>query len=158
MIECPTCRISFSPRFRRCPRCGVYEARLEHRMEYLARAAELQIDRGVVAADVEALLVAEGVSPLEAGEVVAAAATTVARAERRYGLIRLFGGGALLVLAIAVAAAGMYISPSRWGLRLIAGGVLVGVAAAYPFYLGIYSVLTGRDRGGSRSACLWDED
>src|SRR5262245_35544002 len=126
MIECPTCQISFSPRFRRCPRCGVYEARLEDRLEHLTRTAEMEIDRGATEAEVVALLVEEGIGRLEAAEIVNAVANKVTRAERRHGLIRLFGGAGLLLLAAVTIAAGMYISPSRAGLYLRAGAVIVG--------------------------------
>jgi len=146
MIECPACRISFSPRFRHCPRCRAYEARLDDRLEFLARAAEMEIDRGATDAEAADMVVGEGLSPLEAGEMVAAASKKVARAERRYGLIRVFGGAGLLFLAAVVTAVGMCAGPSPWGFRLLLAGVFLGLAAAWPFALGIYSVLTGREK------------
>jgi hypothetical protein len=146
MIECPACKIRFSPRFRNCPRCGTYEAKLEERLEYLARSAEMELDRGATPAEVEALLIAEGIAPLEAVEIVSAGAKKVARAERSYGLVRLLGGAACVFLAAVVVTIGLLLMPSRWGLRLLIAGVLVGISGAWPFALGLYSVVTGRER------------
>jgi hypothetical protein len=36
--------------------------------------------------------------------------------------------------------------PSRLGIRLLAAGLLLGAAGAWPFILGMYSFMTGRDR------------
>jgi hypothetical protein len=87
MIECPFCKISFSPRHSLCPRCKAYEAKLDDRIEYLGNAAEAALDRGITPADVEAMLVEEGVPPLVACEMVAARARKVKRAERAHGLV-----------------------------------------------------------------------
>jgi uncharacterized membrane protein len=145
MIECPACKTWFNPRFRRCPKCETYEARLEDRLDYLAEAAEADLDRGATPAEVEAMLIAEGVAPLEACEIVSAKAKKVARAERSYGLVRLLGGAGLILLAAMIVLVGVLTLPSRLGRRLLLVGVLLGVAGAWPFGLGIYSVLTGRE-------------
>ena len=53
MIECPTCKVSFSPRHRLCPRCKAFEARLEDRVGYLTNTAETALDQGVSPVEVE---------------------------------------------------------------------------------------------------------
>jgi hypothetical protein len=146
MISCPDCKTSFSPRYRICPRCGIFQPKLDDRMEYLADMAEVALDRGGSPGDVESSLVEEGVPALVAAEIVCARTTKVKRAERSYGLVRLLGGSIILGTASALALGGVLISPSRLGHRLLIAAALVGAAGARPFYLGVYSVLTGRER------------
>jgi hypothetical protein len=52
MIECPNCKISFSPSQRQCPRCKVCKSKLDDPIEYLGHSAEEAIDRGLTPADV----------------------------------------------------------------------------------------------------------
>ncbi len=146
MIECPTCKISFSPRHRLCPRCRAYEAKLEDRVEYLANSAETELDRGVGFAEVESILLEEGVPPLVAHEIVSARALRVKRAARRHALVRLIAGSGILALASSLTLVGVFTLPSRLGIRLLAAGLFLGAAGAWPFTLGIYSLVTGRDR------------
>jgi hypothetical protein len=145
MIECPTCKTSFNPRYRVCPRCGTYEAKLEDRIEYLADTAEIALDQGAASADVEVMLVDEGLAPLMASEIVSARARKVKRTERSYGLVRLFGGLGLVLVAGVIAAIGAFSLPSRFGWRMLIAGVGLALAGAWPLTLGIYSTVTGRD-------------
>jgi hypothetical protein len=146
MIECPTCRTSFNPRHRVCPRCGKYEAKLEERIEYLADTAEIALDQGATAADVEAMLVEEGLAPLVACEIVSARARKVRRTERSYGLVRLLGDLGLVLVASIFIAIGALSLPALFGWRMLAGGVGLALVGAWPLTLGIYSILTGRDK------------
>jgi hypothetical protein len=146
MIACPSCKISFSPRHTRCPRCQAYEARLAERIEYLAVAAETALDRGVAPADVEAMLVEEGVPRLEACETVATKARKVKLAERSYGVVRLLGGSVILLAGMILVLAGMFAGLRITGIHAVYLGLLIGVAGARPFALGLYSVLTGREK------------
>jgi len=146
MIECPCCKISFSPSHRLCPRCKAYKAKLDDRIEYLGHSAEEALDRGLTPADVEAMLVEEGVPALAACEMATVSARKVRRAERSYGLVRLLGGSVILLASLALILIGVFALPSPTGARLIVYGVLVGVAGAPPFTLGLYSVLTGREK------------
>jgi hypothetical protein len=146
MVECPTCKISFSPRHRLCPRCRAYEANLEDRAEYLANTAEIALDQGVPLAEVESMLLEEGMPSLVAHEIVCARALKVKRAARRYALVRLLGGSGILLLASILTLVGVFTLPSRIGVRLLAAGLFLGAAGAWPFILGIYSLMTGRDR------------
>ncbi len=146
MIECPSCKIHFSPRYKFCPRCKKYEAALKDRVEYLGDSVEAALDRGASAADVEAMLVEEGVSPQEACEMVAARSRKVKRAERSYGLFRLLGGSAILLVGLVPIIWGICLLPSYIGKRSITAGVVICAVGAGPFYLGLYSVLTGREK------------
>ena len=145
MIECPTCKISFSPRHRLCPRCKAYEARLEDRVDYLANIAETALDDGVVLAEVESMLFEEGVPSLVAHEIVIAAAKKVRRAAKRHAFLRLLGGLAILLPASSLLLVGIFILPSPSGVRLLAAGLFLGAVGAWPFTLGICGLLTGRD-------------
>lgn len=142
MIECPACRISFSPRLRRCPRCNAYEARLEDRLEYLVQAAEAELDQGAKNTEVEQMLINQGLAPLDAVEIVSAQAKKVSRVERSYGLVRLLGGAALLTLGATAMGLGIWSSSGR----LVLLGAVVGVIGVWPFLLGVYSTVTGRER------------
>jgi predicted ATP-dependent serine protease len=142
MIECPACRISFSPRLRRCPRCNAYEARLEDRLEYLVQAAETELDQGAKTTEIEEMLIHEGLAPLDAVEIVSAQAKKVSRVERSYGLVRLLGGAVLLVLAVTAIGLGIWGSSGR----LVLLGAAVGAIGVWPFVLGVYSTVTGRER------------
>jgi hypothetical protein len=146
MIECPGCKISFSPRHRICPICKCYKAKLDDRVEYLANKAELALDRGVRPADVESMLVEEGVPSLVASEIIVTQARKVARSERSYGVFRLLGGLAILLCSSVLALLGALTSPSRVAFYLFMGALLAGAAAIRPFILGLYSVLTGREK------------
>ena len=146
MIDCPHCKISFSPSNRVCPRCKAYKAKLDDRVEYLGHCAEAALDRGDTPADVEAMLVEEGVPALAACEMVTASNRKVKRAERSHGLIRLIGGSAILLASLVLILLGVLALPSPLGARLVVYGVLVGVAGAPPFALGLYSVVTGREK------------
>ena len=92
MIECRACKIRFSPRYRVCPRCKLYEPPAEERMDYFEDLAEAALDRGQSPSEVEALLNEQGVAGLVAAEIVSARAAKVARTERAYGVKRLVGG------------------------------------------------------------------
>ena len=144
MIECPYCKISFSPSNRVCPRCKAYKGNLDDRIEYLGHCAEAALDRGLTPADVEAMLVEEGVPALAAYEMVTASARKVSREERSHGLIRLIGGSAILLASLVLILIGVFTLPT--GARLVVYGLLVGVAGAPPFALGLYSVVTGREK------------
>ena len=146
MIECPSCKISFSPRHSLCPRCKAYKAKLDDRIEYLGHSTEEALDRGVTPADVEAMLVEEGVPALAAHEMVTASARKVSRAERSHGLVRLFGGSVILLGSAALTLIGVLALPDPSGAHFVLYGLLVGVAGAPPFALGLYSVLTGREK------------
>ena len=146
MIECPYCKISFNPRHTLCPRCKAYEAKLADRMEYLAHAAEAALDRSTPLADVEAMLVGEGVPPLVAHEMVDARARKVSRAERSHGLVRLVGGSVILLAGLFLAQLGMLAMPSEAAAHMVVFGALAMMAGAPPFALGLYSVLTGREK------------
>src|SRR5579884_277830 len=123
MIECPTCKISFSPRFRICPQCKTYEARLEDRMEYLAESAEAALGRGESPKKIQFLLLAEGLSPQAAGDIVSARVKKVARSERSYGLVRLFGGLGMLLLGSILMLLGVVCLLSGFGVRLLLLGL-----------------------------------
>ncbi len=92
------------------------------------------------------MLVEEGMPPLVAHEIVCARARKVKRAARWYALVRLLGGSGILLLASILTLAGVFTFPSPSGIRLLAAGLLLGAAGAWPFILGIYSLMTGRDR------------
>ena len=147
MIECPNCKISFNPRHRTCPRCKGYEARLEDRLEFLARSAEVAFERGAPVAEIEAMLIEEGVSPLEASEIVSVKTTRIKRITRGYGVFRLAGGlGALLLAGIlvvlAVLAAG---KPSAAG-KIMHFALMLALFGLGLFLSGIYSTVTGREK------------
>jgi hypothetical protein len=145
MIHCPACKTTFSPRFRVCPRCSAYDARLEERLEYLTDSAAISLENGAKPAEVESMLIEEGVSPLEACEIVSGKLAKIKGAARRYGLIRLFGGLGLEALAMVLAAIGWFALPSRFGLRMLIAGLGLGLAGAFPLLFGVYSMLTGRE-------------
>src|SRR5262249_26708789 len=110
----------------------------------LGHSAEEALDRGLTPADVEAMLVEEGVPALAACEMVMVSLRKVRRAERSHGLVRLLGGSAILLASLALILIGVFTLPT--GARFIVYGLLVGVAGAPPFALGLYSVLTGREK------------
>ena len=146
MIDCPACKISFSPRYRICPRCKAYEAKLEDRIEYLTDSAEAALDQGAIPADVESMLLEEGIPPLVAREIVSARARKVKRAARSYGLFRLLGALGVVLLGITLVVIGLLASPSGLGSWVLGTGLSLAVAGAWPFLLGVYNVLTGRDQ------------
>jgi hypothetical protein len=145
MIECPVCKIQFSPRHHICPICKSYQAKLYDRIEYLADKAEQALDRSIAPINVEAMLVDEGISPLEAAEIVRARARKVTRAARSYGLFRLIGGSTILLVAIFLALVGVFL-PGPLAFRLLVLASFAAAAGTAPFLLGLYSVVTGREK------------
>src|ERR1700722_2892936 len=119
MIDCPNCKITFTPRFRVCPQCQAFEANLEDRVEYLADSAEAALGHGSTPADVESILLEEGMPSLVASEIVSARARKVKREARSYGLFRVLGGSGLLLAAIMLVIAGFISFPSRWSWLLL---------------------------------------
>jgi len=146
MIECPGCKIMFSPRHRFCPICKSYQAKLDDRIEYLADKAEQALDRSVAPSDVEAMLVEEGISPLVASEIVGARARKVSRAERSYGLFRLVGGSAILLVGCVLTLLGVLALPSHLAFRVFIVAFVAVAAGVPPFFLGLYSIVTGREK------------
>src|SRR5260370_20000378 len=142
MIECPGCKISFNARHRICPRCKSYQAKLEDRIEYLADKAEMALDGGAKPADVESMLVEEGLSSLQASEIIITRARKVARRERSYGVFRLLGGSAILLFAGVLFVFGMITTPSRAAYYAFLVALLSGAAGVKPFSFGLYSVMT----------------
>jgi hypothetical protein len=143
MIECPTCKVSFSPRHRVCPRCKAYEARLEDRVHYLTDTAETALDQGVSPDEVASKLLEEGVPSLRAHHIVCAGAQKVRRIARRHALVRLLCGLGLLLLASICVVPGFFLWPLGLG---ISAGILLGAVGAWAFILGIYGLITARDR------------
>src|SRR5262245_48617736 len=143
MIECPNCTISFSPKFRVCPRCGAYEAKSEDRIEYLEQTAEDALDQGAHPGDVESMLtIREGLTPEQAREIVSRGGKKVTGVARFYGVKR-FAVGLVLFLLSAFVLASVFSSP-HIRIRVIVAG-LGGVAgSAWLLVWGIYSFLAGR--------------
>ena len=145
MIECPECKISFSPRHRICPRCGQYEAKPADRIEYLAHTAEAGLDNGATPAMVQAMLLEEGLSRNEADEIISAGAMKVRAAARSYGLKRLLVGLAFLTAASVSGAMGAMGFPSDNGLDLVFAAMLLGLVGVRLIWLGMSGILRGRD-------------
>jgi len=143
MIECPTCKISFSPSCRICPRCETYEPTLNERIEYLISAAEIALEEGAADADLESKLVQEGVSSQEAHEIVHERATKVRRATRYYGYKRLFGGIAMVFLAGFPFAAAIFGTTRR--VTFTALGLMLAGMGVRLLVLGTRNILAGRD-------------
>src|SRR4051794_27842574 len=133
MIECPDCKISFSPSHRVCPRCKAYQPTLQDRIEYLADKAEAALDRGAARARVESWLVQEGLPPQWASELVSARARKVRRSARSYGSVRLLVGLGVLLAASVVGLLGLAAFPTRVGKLSLGLAVLMALTGARPF-------------------------
>jgi hypothetical protein len=144
MIECPTCKIGFSPKFRVCPRCGAYEAKLEDRLEHLEHIAEDALDEGALPHNVEAMLLFEGLPAERAREIISARGKKVRGAARFYGLKRLVAGLGLLLLSAVLLAFVFSSSPPRRKVRAAVGAVGAAVSGAGFLGWGIYSIVAGR--------------
>jgi hypothetical protein len=138
MIECPSCKISFSPQFRVCPRCGTYEAKLEDRIEYLEHIAEEALDQNALLRDVESMLIIEGLAADQAREIVSRNGKKVTRVARFYGLKRLAFGLGVLLLSVFVLADKS--SSPRSRIRAI----FAALTGALFLVWGMYSLLAGR--------------
>jgi hypothetical protein len=145
VIECPTCRISFGPRHRTCPRCGVYKARLEDRIDYLASVAETALEQGAAPAEVESMLREEGLPSPEAAEIVSARLSKVRRVARFYGSWRVLCGVVITPFAAALVLIGAWTCTSPLGRRLLALGLLSSILGIWLLVWGMYGLLTGRN-------------
>ena len=141
MIECPTCKISFSPRCRVCPRCQAFEPTLSERIEYLTSAAELALEDGATHTDVESMLVQEGISSHEAHEIVQERLVKVKGITRSYGWKRLLAGSGILILAAFPLVAG--ILSRHW--RLGALGLILSAIGIRLVILGTRNLVAGRE-------------
>ena len=115
-------------------------------MHYLADRAEAALDQGASPAETEAILQEAGVPALVAFEIVSARARKLRHTARSYGLLRLLMGLCLVSLGSSLAAVGAFVLPTRLGRRLLFAGLLLCFAGARPMFLGLYSLLSGRDK------------
>ena len=76
---------------------------------------------------------------------LAAKAEKVQHTARSYGLVRLLGGSTIVLVASMLVLTGWFVFPLGLGRRMVAVGLLLGAAGAWPLLLGAYSLLTGRD-------------
>jgi hypothetical protein len=142
MIECPNCRVAFSPRHALCPRCKTYEAKLEDRISFLESEAEAALDDGIGPYEVQSMLEKAGVPRDLAYEVVSGRAKNVARGARSRGLKRMLAGLGIFLLSGAFGLIVLLGIPSRLLVKIVFVAAIPGV---FLFLLGLRNLLSGRD-------------
>ena len=143
MINCPNCRISFSPSFASCPRCQAFDTPLAARRSYLTQATKTRIDEGESPALVREDLLANGFSDLEADTLIGESVSSVRSETRRYGCRRFTIG--VLMLGLAAFAIVIVLSGAR-----IRGGFVITViillgSGSLATISGLCSLISGRE-------------
>lgn len=138
MIHCPACDIDFSPSYTHCPRCKIFVAPLERRVEFFRREAEQSVLAGASPERVRKRLVADGFSEFEANEIVNDAASSLRTEKRGFGLFR-------TVVGVPVALFGLV--PTFFGVAPMfrgRGPIVPLVMLGTPFLaLGLAALISG---------------
>jgi hypothetical protein len=147
MIHCPACDIDFSPSYAHCPRCKVFVAPLDKRMEFFRREAAESVLAGANPERVRERLVAKGLSEFEAKEIVGVAASSLRTEKRGYGFFRIVVGIPVALFGLVPTFVG--VAPTFHGrgpnLILLLGGGAILIVGVWAVLSGIYALILGKE-------------
>lgn len=140
VIDCPNCKISFSPRNARCPRCDQFETPRDQHQAFWKRDARARIEDGYDPRRVRADLLACGIAETDADSIIGRAQSAQRSVNRQFGCVRLVVAIAMIVTGLLFVIGGVFVLRGRGGSRmavvsmigglgLIGSGLLAGVSS-----------------------------
>jgi hypothetical protein len=151
VIDCPNCKIRFSPQFRYCPRCNAHQTPFEERRSYLKRRSEELVMEGLSATDLRQMLISEGLADFDADTIVRDSTSKVRSTNRSFGCSRLVLGITMLTAGTLMLITVLFVTRNIGGVILakrsvvafaFAAGLLV-LSGIYAIFSGLRSTITG---------------
>ena len=153
MIDCPNCGISFTPSYATCPKCNNFETPRSARMAYLKDDAEDRLHDGDLPEDVLSDLITNGLSELDADQLVRNTMSSLKRKHRGFGIIRLMIG--IVMICFGISCIGCLLltlrpdAPVRLDAgataTILGGGIFFSFIGLLAFLSGILATLTGQE-------------